>query len=193
MRKEVRLENPPRCRSHLQPPFYIGPANSHAFHVGECLDGAPNAISDSRWLRVSELFRAHRLYLPGNHCSRADRDLEWVHQRGPLDVVRNVLDRMGMGMPGFGTAGVPLEEHAPDFPMATMAAANTNGRRAPTRISRIRRGVSAHGAGPRTSGEDFSCRQSWDSGRVTAQALRATMREYLTEGRPSRSPERGET
>ena len=169
MRREEELENPSRRCGRLKHPFYGRAPYSDACHVGERLDGAPNSFRHSRSNGSFELLSAHRLCLLGHHFSRSDCDLGWVHQRSPLDLVRNVFDRLGVGIPGFGIGRAPLEEHATHCAVAPTCA---RGPRPATRICRICPDVVAHGARSRPSGQNVHSRPEGSPDEDPEQALR---------------------
>jgi len=183
----VERENPSRRRGCLKHPFYVSAPHSDACHVGQCLDGAPNTFRGSRSNGDSELLRAHRLCFLGNYSNRPHCDLERVRQGGPLDLVRNVFDRVGMGIPGSGISGVPLEEHAP---YGTMASAHTKGPRAPTRIRGWPPNVAPHGAWSRPSGQNVHFRPGAWPDEASGQALRPDIFKRMTKGVQFENPSR---
>jgi len=93
-------------------------------------------------------------------------------------LVRNVFDHMGVGIPGFGISGVPLEEHAPHRAMAPTCA---KGPRAPTRICRISADVAPYGARSRPSGENICSGKPWDFPTMKIRPLVLSVSGGLTE------------
>ena len=94
-------------------------------------------------------------------------------------MVRYVFDRMGMGIPGSGISGVPLEEHAP---YRTMAPARTKGPRTPTRICRVCADVAPHGGCSRPSGQEVHSRPGGSPDEASNQAVRADIFKWMTKG-----------
>ena len=162
MAREVGLQNPTRRCGGLQHPFYGRTPYADAGNVeGRCECTLKLHLGGMGSISVgAELFRACGHCFPCRYCDRSDCDVGRVHQRGPLDVVCAVCDRLGVGIPSLAVAVPPsLEGRGND---GTIVRRRDKQERDRTKLCGSRPGIYAHGArSPPSAQNAYSGPEGW--------------------------------